>query len=177
MEWCIRRRMDVRRRESTQQDWRGRIADIPILKTPVSLYDQNVAPLDIDVLGIVGERRVRVPVNHAHVPWVSDIDDAPPIATVPAISKSSSRSVEDAKLIGLIPVPGVWPVAGTGGKTHVVITEDLDTRYVPIARLDGWETAIMESPARTGQTSTDNTQASSLQKCSSIHSHTYLLVK
>jgi hypothetical protein len=77
------------------------------------LYDENVVPLDIDVLGIVGGGWVRLPMDHAHVPPIRDIDDAPSIGTVPTVSKSPSRSVEDAKLIGLIPVPGA---ARTGGK-------------------------------------------------------------
>jgi hypothetical protein len=49
-------------------------------------------------------------------------------------------------LIGLIPAFG----AGLAGEPHIVEAEDLETRYIPVARLHERETVFMESPASTG---------------------------
>src|SRR5881396_1329980 len=101
------RRVDVGRLVRGQSDRRGRIADIPGFKSAVSLDDQNVVALDVDVLGVVaGARvlghRVRLPPYALHLPRIGGIDDGPPHVAVPAVGMSASASIDDAKLIRLI---------------------------------------------------------------------------
>src|SRR5438046_429762 len=137
-------RMYVGRLVGSQSDRRARIADIPGFKRPASLDDQNVAALDVDVLRLVGGERWhhwrmwrrqiwRAP-ERAHPPTMGDHDDGPPHSAVSAVSKPAPSLIDNSKFIGLIPAFG----AGLTWEPHIVETEDLETCYIPVARLHQW---------------------------------------